>query len=288
MQKLAFVSLTVAAIALTGLPSCIPTIATSPSSTQTVADEQGRVRLGGSSSSEFMLKTIATAYENSTQAKAIVLEPGQSESVVLGVKQGLADIGAVSKTLKPTDLGDALTSRVIATDALLVATHPSVTGIKNLTTKDLKGIYSGQITNWKALGGPDAKIIVLDRPEDESAKKLLRKHYLGADLKTSPDAIVLRKEGELVAAIQSTAYSIGAFSLATAIAHQLPVNSLSLNAIEPTHANIQAGKYGMVRQIGLVWKKNPTAETQKLIDFAFSPEGLQHLRQIGLLPTAPR
>jgi phosphate transport system substrate-binding protein len=288
MQKLAFVSLTVAAIALTGLPSCIPTTATSPSSTQTVADEQGRVRLGGSSSSKFILKTIATAYENSTQAKAIVLEPGQSESVVLGVKQGLADIGAVSKTLKPTDLGDALTSRVIATDALLVATHPSVTGIKNLTTKDLKGIYSGQITNWKALGGPDAKIIVLDRPEDESAKKLLRKHYLGADLKTSPDAIVLRKEGELVAAIQSTAYSIGAFSLATAIAHQLPVNSLSLNAIEPTHANIQAGKYGMVRQIGLVWKKNPTAETQKLIDFAFSPEGLQHLRQIGLLPTAPR
>lgn len=288
MHSRAFFGILLGTIAVLGLPSCTPTTGTTPTATQSATQEQLPLKLGSSSSTQFMLKSIATAYETKAQGKTTLLEPGQSESIMAGVKQGIVDVGAVSKTFKPEDLGTTLKSRVLAKDALLVATHSSVTGVKNLTTDDLKGIYSGTITNWKDLGGPDAKIVVLDRPEDESAKKLLRKHYLGADLTNSPEAVIMRKEGELVAALQSTPYSIGAFSLATAIANKLPVNSLSLNAIEPTQANVQAGKYQMVREFSLLWKQNPTAATQKLIEFAFSPEGTQHLTQAGFVPEAPQ
>jgi phosphate transport system substrate-binding protein len=269
------------AIALVGLPSCAPP--PSISKPAAAGQEQPKLKLGGSTSSQMLLKLLASSYEAKTQGKATLLEPGQSETVIAGVQQKLADVGAVNKTLKPEDLGDQLTSRVIVKDGLLVATHSTVTGVKNLTTENLKDIYSGTITNWKDLGGPDAKIVLLDRPEDESAKKLLRKHYLGADLKTAPEAVILRKESELTAALQSTPYSIGAFSLATAIANKLPVNALSLNAIEPTADNIKAGKYPMFRQISLLWQKQPTADTQKLIDFAFSSAGAQQLSQAGFV-----
>jgi phosphate transport system substrate-binding protein len=213
------------------------------------------------------------------------LPPSQSESTIAGVKEGLLDLGSISKQLTPEELGDKLAYREIAKDALLVATHPSVTGVNNLTTENLKGIYSGAITNWKQIGGPDAKIIVLDRPEDESTKRLLRKYYLGEQLKNSPTAVIMRQEPDLIAAIGTNPYSIGAFSLAYAIFHQLPANRLSLNGIAPTPENVRSNKYQMIRTIGIVSAKIPSEASQEYIDFALSREGREILNKSGFVPS---
>ncbi len=171
---------------------------------------------------------------------------------------------------------------------MVVATHPSVKGVTNLQTSQLKAIYSGKVTNWQKLGGPDAKIVLLDRPEDESAKKLLRQYYLGKELKNAPAAVIMRQEPELINALQNTPYSIGAFSLAYAISNKLPVNRLSLNGVEPTTANVEAGKYKMIRNIGIVKSKKPSATTQEFFNFAFSNEGSNVLRQLSFAPSTQK
>jgi phosphate transport system substrate-binding protein len=288
LQKL--VVLTLSAIALQGLSSCTPeTIAPKPTAPTTVATQtQASIKVGGSSSTVNLLNVLITSYASNAQAAKITqLEPGQSENIIEGIKLKIVDFGAISKALKPEENDGTLEVREFVQDALVVATHPSVTGIKNLTTEDLKGIYSGTVTNWKQLGGPDAKIVLLDRPEDESAKRLLRKYYLGKDLKNSPEAVLLRKEGELIKTIQSTPYSIGAFSLAQAVSQKLPVNRISLNGIEPTQENVKAGKYVMVRSITIVWHKNPSESTQAFIQYVFSPPSLNAMEQSGYIPANP-
>ncbi|PLZ89131.1 phosphate ABC transporter substrate-binding protein, partial [Fischerella muscicola CCMEE 5323] len=159
----------------------------------------------------------------------------------------------------------------------LVATHPSVKNIINVTTEQLKGIYSGSIKNWQELGGPDAKIVILDRPKEEFAEHLLRKYYLGQDLKISSEAVVLRRESELIAAIQNTPYSIGAFSLAYAISHKLPVNHLSLNGVEPSLENIKNNKYPMVIPIGITIKKTLAKSVKEFVNYAMSQAGKEEL-----------
>jgi phosphate transport system substrate-binding protein len=276
------------AIALIGLPSCTPTVKTPANSADSATNNtaQTPIKIGGSSSALSLLKTLASQYKKITpNAQITELEPGQSENVIAGIQQGFVDIGGISKTLTPKENNGSLESREIAKDALLVATHPSVTGVKNLSTENLKAIYSGTITNWQQLGGPDAKIVLLDRPEDESAKRLLRKHYLGANLPNSPAAIVLRKEGELIQSLESTPYSIGAFSLAHAISHNLPVNRLSLNGIAPNPEALKSGKYAMVRTIVIAWAKNAKEPTQALVDYLFSPQSAQTLEQAGFVTT---
>jgi phosphate transport system substrate-binding protein len=124
---------------------------------------------------------------------------------------------------------------------------------------------------------------VLDRPEDESAKKLLRKHYLGED-KTTTKAVILNKEGELIETLQNTPNSIGAFSLAYSLINQLPVNRLSLNGVAPTAENLTKGKYQMVRHIGIIWDNAPSTQTQGFIDFIFSQTGTQLLQKNGFVP----
>ncbi|MEG4446676.1 substrate-binding domain-containing protein [Microcoleus sp. AT9_B5] len=285
------VTLALSAIVLLGLPSCSKTtsIATTTTAPTTAAAEtQTSLKVGASSSTLGLMKVLQTNYEATAKnVKITQLEPGQSENIIDGIKQTLVDLGAISRTLKPEENDGTLESRDVAHDALLVATNSSVTGVKNITTEDIKAIYSGTITNWKQLGGTDAKIVLLDRPEDESAKRLLRKYYLGADLKNSLEAVVFRKEGELIEAIQSTPYSIGAFSLAHAISNKLPVNRLSLNGVEPTRENVKAGKYPMVRTISIVWHKKPSEATQALIKYISSPPGINAMEQSGFIFVTP-
>lgn len=281
-RNLALIAL--GAIALVALPSCTTNTSTpsTPETAITAANPQATIKAGGSSSAVDFLSTLKTAYEASPQAgKITLLEPGQSENILAGVKQGLLDVGALSKSLKPAERDSRLDSREVAHDGLVVATHPSVTGVKNLTTDNLKGIYSGRITNWQQLGGLDAPIVVLDRPEDESAKRLLRQYYLGKELKNAPNAVVLRKEGELIKTIQSTPYSIGAFSLAYAISHNLPVNRLSLNDIAPTPESLKAGQYPMFRTITIIWNKKASEATQSFIRYISSQPGTTTLEQAG-------
>ncbi len=268
---------------LLSLTSCTPV---NTAQKQVEAQPTKTLKITGSGSIYPALKILATAYETKVKnTKVIFLPNNQSEGGIAGVKNGLVEIGAVTRPLKPQEDNHQIKYHEIGTDALLVATHPTVKGVKNLQTKDIKAIYSGEISNWRDLGGPDATIVVLDRPEDESAKKLLRKYYLGKDLKTSSKAVILQQEAELISAVQDTPYSIGAFSLAYAITNKLPANRLSLDGVAPTIINIQAGKYKMVRHMGIVSQHFPNENAQGLIDFALSQQGAQELLKFGFVPS---
>ena len=253
------------------------------SEVQQARDKQ-HLKIGGAASVYPALKTITTDYENLGN-KVTFLLPNQSSGAITGIKAGLIDIGGVSRKLKPGEDNGELKYLELAKDALIVAVHPSVTGINNLTTEQLQAIYSGAITNWKDLGSSDAPIVVLDRPEDESAKLLLRKHYLGAKLKNSPKAIILPHERDLIEAMQNTPYSIGVFSRAYWLNNQIKVNSLSLDGVAATPQNIQDGKYPMVRTQGIIWLHPAKPEVQAWIDRAVSEAGTQALAKSNFIPS---
>jgi phosphate transport system substrate-binding protein len=268
---------------LLSMSGCNPTPTANQSTPQQISPQsQGSIKAGGSSSASGLLHVLSNLYQVKNPAvKLNLLEPGQSENAIAGVKHKILDIAAISKKLAPEDNDGSLIFREVVQDGLLVATHESVKGVTGLTTVELQEIYSGKATNWKEFGGPDALIVVLDRPEDESAKKLLRKHYLGKELKNASTAIILRKEGELIQCLQSTPYSIGAFSLAHAISNKLPVNRLNLDTIAPTVETIKNGQYKMIRTIGLVWHTNSNEATQSLIQYIDSAEGRQNMEAAG-------
>ncbi|BAZ66174.1 MAG: substrate-binding domain-containing protein [Pelatocladus maniniholoensis HA4357-MV3] len=250
---------------------------------------QQEIKISGYSSVYPALKVLASAYEAKNPTTTIsILTPTKSEATISGVKDGLLDIGTLSRELKIEEKEGKIEYYLLAKDALLIATHPSVTDIMNLTTEQLKGIYSGKIKNWKELGGFDAKIVVLDRTENEPAKYLLRKYYLGQDLKVSSEAIVLRNEDEVIAAIQNIPYSIGAFSFAYAISNNLPVNRLSLNGVEPSIKNIKNNKYQMLRQIGITIKKLPAKPVQEFVNFATSKVGKEELAKYSFVASTEK
>lgn len=246
---------------------------------------QQEIKIGGSSSVYPALRAIATSYsQKNPNTKITFMDNTQTEGGIAGVKTQLLDIGGMSRDLKPEEAEGKVKYHRFASDALIVATHSSVTGVTNLTKKQLQDIYGGKVKNWRELGGPDAKIVVLDRPEDESAKKLLREHYLGKELKNSSETVVLRKEGDLIKAIESTPHSIGAFSRAYALANKLPVNVLALEGIRATPETIANQTYKMIRPVGIATSVSPSTHVQSLIDFATSQAGHETLRKAEYIP----
>lgn len=260
-----------------------------PSEGSTPSSEQPQqiLKITGATTPYPAMEELAAEYEVRIDHTDIVfLESSQSSGGILAVREGLVDLGTVTRAPKDDESFPALEHQEFAKDLLVIATHISVEGINELTTDDLKAIYSGQSTNWNEFGGPDATIVVLDRAEDESAKRLLRKHYLGTDLGNSPNAIILRNESDLMESLQSMPYSIGAFSLAKSIANGLSVNYLTLNGVEPTAENLASGRYTMARSLGIVWSSDAAEVSQDFRDFIFSEPGANALEQIGYIPTS--
>lgn len=250
--------------------------------TKTVA-----VRVAGAGSGYPALQALAEAFQTKNREVPITFLPSnQTTGAITGTKLGIADIGTVTRPPKPEEAEGRLHYKEFARDALLIATHPSVVGVTNLGIKDVRAIYSGDVRNWRELGGPDATIIVLDRPEDESAKMLLRQHILGAELVISPSAINLKQETELIGTLRDTPYSIGAFSLAYAATNGLAINRLSIEGIAPSVENVRVGQYRMVRSLGIIWTDEVPAAARSFRDFIFSNEGSKVLQQKGYAPSS--
>ena len=269
-------------------PGPTATVKTGTVNSNTAASEPRSLKIIGASTPYPAIDLLAEAFtkQSNSDVRFTFLDSSQSSGGIEAVKDKFVDIGTVTRSPKPKEVSPHLTYREVAKDALVVAIHPSVSNINNLTTQNLKDIYSGTLANWKALGGPDAKIIVLDRAEDTSAKRLLREYYLGSDLPNASDAVVLRRESEIIDAIQNTPHSVGVLSLAKAIAQLPPIQHISLDGIAPTSENISSGTYAMHRNLGIVWSGPPSPTTQSFIDFIFSPQGQTVLRQAGYAPSA--
>jgi phosphate transport system substrate-binding protein len=274
---------------LTGNLACTntPPIDTvkSPSPSVTNTQNQATIKIMGAGSIYPAMKLLAEAYQTTNPNASIeFMDKGQSSAGITALKNNLIAIALTTRPLKKEEDDGSIQYQEFAKDALIVATNSNVTGVNNLTTAQLQDIYAGNIQNWQTVGGTAGEIIVLDRPEDESAKQVLREIYLGKDLAITEKAVVIAQESELADNLAITPNAIGTFARSYATINKLAVNPVSLNNIAPEPKSVQAGQYKMVRSLGLVTAKNSSPETNKFIEFVMSPAGQSLLLKAGFVP----
>lgn len=243
------------------------------------AKDVERIRVSGSGTCLPLLEILTNQY--ATDAADFVYLPGlHSGGGIKGVANGDLEIGAVSRELTDEERELGLEYTLISSDGLVVAVHPSVT-IDGLTTQQIRDIYSGKYANWAELGGPDLPITILDRNEDESAKIILRQYVLGQDLEITPKAVNLYYEPDMIEGLQSTVGAVGYFSLGYGLSQDVPVRYLKLDGVEASVANIKNGSYKMIRPLGVVTKKEASAEVKRFIQWTTSDEAVRLIEGQG-------
>ncbi len=257
------------------LANCSNGQASSPSINTT--DSVNTTKIGGSAETYEVLERLVEAYQTeAVDSNFEFLPPSQTSGGIEGVKRGVIDIGGVSRVPSPDETNSQINYLRLAKTPLVVVIHNSVTGISNITGKQIKAIYNGQITNWKKLGGPDADIVLLDFTEDENEKQMLRQTYLGSALAITPKAIVFPEDDELAATAATTQFSMATVAYEEEL-EDLALSLLSVDGVLPSAKTTQSGEYPMALSLGIVFSQQSSSETQAFLEFAVGPKGQKTL-----------
>ncbi|HZL04342.1 MAG TPA: substrate-binding domain-containing protein [Coriobacteriia bacterium] len=200
-----------------------------------------------------------------------------------GVVDGDADIGFVARTLTDEEQELGLRYELLSWDALVFAVHPSVT-IDGLTTEQIRGIYSGEITNWQDVGGPDIPMTVFDRAEGGTTKVIVRRFVLGEELEISLRVTEVAQETDMVDQIRGTRGAIGFVSLGWVTARDVPVRTLALDGIVPGVVKTLKGAYPLARPLGVVASPDAPPCVEQFLEWATGDEAAALIATRGYAP----
>jgi phosphate transport system substrate-binding protein len=240
------------------------------------------VRLSGSGVATPLLRQLTDAYDGA-EIEWQYLSGFHTAAAVEGVSNGEFEIGGVSRELTEEEKATGLNYTFLATDAVAIVVHPSA-AIEDLTTAQVRGIYSGDYANWQELGGADVPITVLDRNEGDSGKLVMRQYVFGQDLVITPDAAVLYYQDDMVDGVQSTAGAIGYFSYGYGLSRAVPVSYVALDGVAPTVENVSNGTYPLLRPVGVVISSEASPEVAAFLEWTTSREAAEIMRANGYAP----
>lgn len=226
----------------------------------------GKVSMSGSTSME----TIANALREAFMAKypdvTVDVQLGGSSVGVQDAQSGKSDIGNVSRELKEDETG--LTENKIAIDGIAVVVNPA-NKVTQITSEDLAKVYTGEIKNWKDLGGDDQPIVVIGR-EASSGTRGAFEELLKVEDKCQY-AQELNETGAVKTAVSATPAAIGYVSLE---ALDDTLVALNVDGAPATEEAIKAGEYPLSRPFLMVTAEGELRpEVQAFIDFVLGAEG---------------
>lgn len=202
-----------------------------------------------------------------------------NKDVKISVSGGGSGTGISQVAGKAIDIGDSdilapahpeLVDNKVAVIGFAIVTHPGIT-VKNLTKKQIQDIFTGTTTNWKEVGGPDQKVVVINRPRSSGTRAVFTKTVMGGAT-ISESGLTEDATGTVVSVVKQTpgAISYAAFSGT----HGQSLNELSIDGVEPTDDNIVAGKYPIWSYEHMFTNGPASSEVAKFIAFVQSRSDL--------------
>jgi phosphate transport system substrate-binding protein len=259
-------------------PSAAPSAAASP---VTVAGPatcvDGSITSAGSTALQPLIEAAAEAYSTACPNSTINVQGGGSGTGLTQVSQGAVDIGAsdvfAGDKLATPD-ADALVDHQVVRQGWLMITSLDVTGVTNLSTDQAKQIWTGAITNWKDVGGPDEPIVLILRPASSGTRATFKKIVLGGADEATGQALTEDSSGAVATAVAQTPGSTSVLAFAYFLANPGTVNGLSLDNIVPSLDNLSNGTYAL-QGFGHLYTKgtpDPASLTQSFLDYMASDQ----------------
>lgn len=225
--------------------------------------------LTGSSTIAPLAAEIGKRFEKLNSGVRVDVQSGGSSRGVNDARNGLADIGMASRALKAEE--NDLKSFTIALDGIGVILHKD-NPVKMLTDQQVIDIYTGKITNWKEVGGKDARITVVNKAEGRSTLELFLHHYKLKNSDIKPQ-VVIGDNQQGIKTVAGNPGAIGYVSVGTAefeAGNGAPIKLLPMDGVAATVENVRNSSFPLSRPLNLVTKTAPQGLAKRFIDFASS------------------
>ena len=242
----------------------------------------GTVSTDGSTSMEKVIGALGESFMEANSGTTFTYNPTGSGSGIQAVSEGRCDIGLSSRALKDDEKASGLKETTLALDGIAIIVNPE-NPVSDLSVDQIAAIYTGEITNWKDVGGNDAEIVLIGREAGSGTRDGFE------SITDTKDACQYRQEltstGDVITTVSQNPNAIGYASLA---AIKDSVKALTVNGVAPTEATVKDGTYLVQRPFVLVTKEGVAlSETaQKFFNFATSADAASIISAAGAVPVA--
>ena len=237
------------------------------------------VTTDGSTSMEKVIGALGEAFTNDTGI-AFSYNPTGSGSGIKAVLAGTCDIGLSSRNLKDEEKSEGLEQTVLALDGIAIIVNPQ-NPVEDLDKDTIAKIYTGEITNWKDVGGNDAEIVLIGREAGSGTRD-------GFESITGTDGTCkyrqeLTSTGDVITTVAGNPDAIGYASLA---AIKDNVKALKVGGVTPTEDTVKDGSYIIQRPFVLVTKQGTklSDSAQKFFDYITSADAASVISAAGAVP----
>lgn len=255
------------------------TAGTSASGASTTTEElSGTLSMNGSTSMEKVIKAVNGAFMEKNKGVTVNLNLTGSGTGIQEASEGKCDIGNSSRKLKDEE-AEKLEATVVGLDGIALVVNPA-NKLEDITLRDLAKVYSGEITNWKELGGDDKSIVVIGREDGSGTRDGFESIVMGD--KEPKYAQELESTGSVINAVATTDGAIGYASLANV---DETVKALKIGGVEATEENVKSGAYEVQRPfICATLKGSDNKLVKAYLDFILSEEGQALVLAQGAVP----
>lgn len=238
----------------------------------------GTLSMNGSTSMEKVIKAVNGAFMEKNKGVTVNLNLTGSGTGIQEASEGKCDIGNSSRKLKDEE-AEKLDATVVGLDGIALVVNPA-NKLEDITLQDLAKVYSGEITNWKELGGDDKSIVVIGREDGSGTRDGFESIVMGD--KEPKYAQELESTGSVINAVATTDGAIGYASLANV---DETVKALKVGGVEATEENVKSGTYEVQRPfICATLKGSDNKLVKAYIDFILSEEGQALVLAQGAVP----
>jgi len=245
------------------------------------------VTLSGSSTVMPLAEAAAEEFNLRQKDYVVTVSAGGTGAGILGIAERKNDIAMASRRITEEErqgFNGTFQEFLVGMDGISIAVSDEIfqSGVKSLSSRQLREIYSGNISNWKDVGGPDRPIYVISREEGSGTRDDFNELIMGSSDAETPGV----KSVEMGAAAVKTAISGSDKAIGYLGFNYLGggVMGIAFNRVQPTYENIKLGLYELHRRLYFYTYGEPSPGARAFIDYVLSPEGQSIAAEEGFVP----
>ena len=237
----------------------------------------GTVATDGSTSMEKVIGALSESFMANNADTTVTYNPTGSGAGITAVQEGTCDIGLSSRALKDEEKAAGLKETILAYDGIAIIVHPD-NPVSDLTIDQIAKLYTGEITNWKDVGGNDAEVVLIGREAASGTRDGFE------SITGTKDKCQYRQEltstGDVITAVSQNPDAIGYASLASI---KDSVKALNVGGVTPSEDTVKDGSYKVQRPFVLVTVEGKALSpvAQAFFDYATSSDAAAIIAKAG-------
>lgn len=257
----------------------------SSSTDSSSSDLEGTITAAGSSALKPLVDEASQKFIEKNPNVSITVDAGGSGEGLKQVSEGTVTIGnsdvSAEEKLDADQAKELVDHQVcVVTMAPIVNKDVTEVGVKDLSTDQLIGIFTGQITNWKDAGGPDEDIVLVTRPSSSGTRATFEKYALNGNAEAENKSMETDDSGVLLKNVSDTKGAIGYVALSYLVDNK-DVDAVSIDGVAPTLENTYNGTYKVWTMEHMYTKGKGSKADKAFIKYIMSDDFAKTCEKLG-------